>query len=499
MATAVTTGTSSGPRRARLSADAVALLLVGLTFLVLQLVFAPRPLGLTTDEATYLAKVDPSAPELYWTQPRAWGMPVLAAPVAVFAPGLTLIRLWFSTLSSVGLVAAFWPWLRVLQPGVAPVAALLFSTTWFTLYFGPGVMPNLYLGLAAVAALGMFLRAVDSPHWARTVLCGAAAALAALVRPTDSVLALGPVLVVALAVARLRRVRELTAVAAGLALGWAPWVVEGFVRFGGPIARLRSAETAGPRGLSLDIQNLLVYPRLLDGQPSYCCTGLPSQAGPIPWSFTAWLLAVPVLALLGAVVAWRRGQLPEIVLVGLPAVLLAGFYLFLPSFTSLRFLLPAFALLSLPVAVLLVASLSVRRGWPRVTAVALAAALLIGHLALMVPQAERELDADARSRKRQLLVAAALRSYIADRPCLVVGVEPQATAYSVGCCVQGAQPTRRPPGRVVEALEQGRVVVAVLPDPPERGSYLGSWSKLPVRGLPRGLEAYVPPPDQPSR
>ena len=143
MATAVTSGQSSGPRRARLSADAVALLLVGLTFLVLQLVLAPRPLGLTTDEATYLAKVDPSAPELYWTQPRAWGMPVLAAPVAVFTPGLTLVRLWFSTLSSVGLVAAFWPWLRVLRPGVAPVAALLFSTTWFTLYFGPGVRPNL--------------------------------------------------------------------------------------------------------------------------------------------------------------------------------------------------------------------------------------------------------------------------------------------------------------------------------------------------------------------
>jgi hypothetical protein len=486
-------------RRPRLSADAVALLLVGLTFLVLQLAFAPRPLGLTTDEATYLAKVDPSAPELYWTQPRAWGMPVLAAPVAWLAPGLTVVRLWFTTLSSVVLVAAFWPWLRVFRPGVAPLAALLFSTTWFTLYFGPGVMPNLYVGLAAVAAVGMFLRAVDSPRWWRTVLCAAAAALAALVRPTDSVLALGPVLFVGLVVARLRRVRELVAVAAGVAVGWAPWVVEAYVRFGGPVSRLRSAETAGPRGLSLDLKNLLVYPRLLDGQPSYCCTGLPSEAGPIPWSYTGWLIAVPVLALLGALVAWRRGQLPEVVLVGLPAVLLAGFYLFLPSFTALRFLLPAFALISLPVAVLLVASLSVRSGWRRVTAVASAAALVIGHLALMVPQAEREFDTDARARKRQVLVAAALRSYVAERPCLVVGIELQATAYYLGCRVQSVQPTRRPPRRVIEAQQQGHVIVAVLPDPPQRDSYLGSWPKLPVRGLPRGLEAYVPPVDQPSR
>ena len=81
----------------------------------------------------------------------------------------------------------------------------------------------------------------------------------------------------------------------------------------------------------------------------------------------------------------------------------------------------------------------------------------------------------------------------------MVGIEPQATAYYLGCRVQGAQPTRRPPRRVVEAQEQGRVIVAVLPDPPERGSYLGSWSKLPVRGLPRGLAAYVPPRDEPSR
>ena len=62
----------------------IALLLVGLMFLVVQLVIVPHPLGLSQDEASYLAKVDPRVPELYWTQPRAWGMAVLAALVAVF-------------------------------------------------------------------------------------------------------------------------------------------------------------------------------------------------------------------------------------------------------------------------------------------------------------------------------------------------------------------------------------------------------------------------------
>ena len=420
MATAVTTAKTQPITtwlyRSPQQAGAVALLLVGLLFLVLQLVFTPRPLGLTTDEATYLAKVDPSAPELYWSAPRAWGTPVLAAPVALFAPDLTAVRLYFSTLSSVGLVAAFWAWLRVLHPGVAPVAALLFSTTWFTLYFGPHVFPNIYLGLAAVAAIGMFLRAVDSGRWWRLVLCGAAAALAALVRPTDSVLALAPLFVGGLVVPRLRRVRVLAALAGGLVIGWLPWVVEAYVRFGGPLARLTRAETAGPRGLSVDIKNLLIYPRLLDGAPSYCCTGSPSEAGPIPWLYTGWLVAVPMLAVVGVFVAWRRGQLPEMLLVGLPAILLAGFYLFLPSFTALRFLLPAFAMIFLPVAYLLVASLSVRQARARVISVALAAALLIGHLGLMVPEAKRELEGDAPARKRHLHIAAALRSHIQQRP-----------------------------------------------------------------------------------
>jgi hypothetical protein len=121
----------------------IALLLVGLMFLIVQLVIVRHPLGLSQDESNYLAKVDPRVPELYWTQPRAWGMPLLAAPVAVFSPSLMIYRLYFGFLSSAGLIAVFWPWLRVLRPAVAPAAALFFSTIWFTAAFGSLVMPNL--------------------------------------------------------------------------------------------------------------------------------------------------------------------------------------------------------------------------------------------------------------------------------------------------------------------------------------------------------------------
>ena len=189
----------------------IALVLVGLMFLVVQLVIVRHPLGLSQDEANYLAKVDPRVPELYWTQPRAWGMPVLAAPVAVFSPSLMIYRLYFGFLSSAGLIAAFWPWLRVLRPAVAPAAALFFSTIWFTATFGSLVMPNLYVGLGAVAVTGLFVRAVHDPVWWRLALTAAAAGFVALVRPTDSVLVMAPLFVIGLVVTRLRRLSLIVA------------------------------------------------------------------------------------------------------------------------------------------------------------------------------------------------------------------------------------------------------------------------------------------------
>ena len=128
---------------------------------------------------------------------------------------LTIYRLYFGLLSSAGLIAAFWPWLRVLRPAVAPAAALFFSTIWFTAAFGSLVMPNLYVGLGAVAVTGLFVRAAYEPVWWRLVLTAAAAGFVALVRPTDSVLVMAPLFAIGLVVTRLRRLKVLAAVAIG--------------------------------------------------------------------------------------------------------------------------------------------------------------------------------------------------------------------------------------------------------------------------------------------
>jgi hypothetical protein len=468
----------------------IALVLVGLMFLLVQVVIVQHPLGLSQDESNYLAKVDPRVPELYWTQPRAWGMPVLAAPVAVFSPSLTIYRLYFGCLSSAGLIAAFWPWLRVLRPAVAPAAALFFSTIWFTAAFGSLVMPNLYLGLGAVAVTGLFVRAVHDPVWWRLALTAAAAGFVALVRPTDSVLVMAPLFATAIVVTRLRRLKVLAAVVIGELMGWLPWVIEGYVRFGGSVERLRAAETSGPGGLNLRSSNLLIFPRLLDGTPQYCCSGgTPADAGPVPLALTIWLVGVLVLAVLGVVWSVSERRIPEMMLVCLPAGLLGAFYLLLPGFTTLRFLLPAFALLSLPVAFALVHAM---RRWRRTAAVIIVAAL-VGHVAPMLFLAERHLDARWRWGSAQVRAAAALQPFVNERRCLVIANPPAPLAFYLGCDAQTSGTSRRQPGRVAQARAEGVFVLALLSAPPPPGSYMASWQQVPVPGLARRFQVYIPP------
>ena len=468
----------------------IALLLVGLMFLVVQLVIVRHPLGLSQDESNYLAKVDPRVPELYWTQPRAWGMPVLAAPVAVFSPSLTIYRLYFGFLASAGLIAAFWPWLRVFRPAVAPAATLFFSTIWFTAAFGSLVMPNLYVGLCAVAVTGLFLRAVHAPVWWRLILTAAAAGSVALVRPTDSVLVIAPLCAIALVVPRMRRLRVLAAVAVGELLGWLPWIIEGYLRFGGLVERLRAAETSGTHGLDLRSSNLLIFPRLLDGTPMYCCSGgTPADAGPVPLAMTTWLAGVLVIAALGVIWSVSERRLPEMMLVCLPAGVLAAFYLLLPGFTALRFLLPAFAMVSLPVAFALVHAM---RQWPRTAAVIVVAAL-VGHVAPMLLVAERQMDAIWRWRSAQVQAAAALQPLINQQPCLVIANPPSPLAFYLGCDAQKSRTTKRQPKRVTQARAEGVFVLALLSAPPPPGSYMASWQQVPVPQLEHRFQVYIPP------
>ena len=483
------------PTEASLRRSAVALVLVGVGYFALQHILMRRSLGLALDESNYLAMVNPRVPELYWTEVRAWGMPLLAAPVGMFDAGTTVVRVYFSALSSVGLVAAFWPWRRMLHPAVAPLGALLFATTWFAVFFGLLVMPNLYVALGAVATTGLFVRSVMTGRRRHILGAAAAAGFVALVRPSDSVLLLVGVLPVTLAVPRLRRWPQLLALVGGAALGWVPWVVEAYLRFGGPLTRLRGGNSSGLRGgVELNLTNLLTYPRVLDGAPTYCCYGGPaSGAGPLRPILVLWFVAIPLAAMLGLVVAARRRRLPEVAVAAAPAGVYAAFYLLLLTFAGVRFLLPVLALASIPVATFLVWCATTLGSRRRPWGAGLVAVGVAAHLGLAIVTAERRFPEFSARRAAAVAVADAVRPLVTSRPCTVVGRKTQAESYYLGCRPQSVGASARPPARVAAALEQGGSAVAILKrEPPARG-YLSTWQRVTVPNLPRGWAVYVPP------
>ncbi len=195
-----------------------------------------------------------------------------------------------------------------------------------------------------------------------------------------------------------------------------------------------------------------------------------------------------MIAALGVVWSVSERRLPEMMLVCLPAGLLAAFYLLLPGFTALRFLLPAFALLSLPVAFALVHTM---RRWRKTAAVIIVAAL-VGHVAPMLFLAERQMDAIWRWRSAQVQAAAALQPFV-KRPCLVIANPPSPLAFYLGCDAQKSGTSKRQPRRVTQARAEGVFVLALLSAPPPPGSYMATWQQVPVPGLAPRFQVCIAP------
>src|SRR6185437_15265388 len=242
------------------------------------------------------------------------------------------------------------------------LAGVAFASLWVAQYYGPQAMPDEWLAFAALAATGLFLRAVgvgdeaekpDSsptrctprpPPWLRLVGLGALIAAAALIRPGDAVFLVFALLAAALVVRPWRRWPVMAAIVIGMGAGSAEWIAEAYARFGGPFARLHlaSAEQGG-FGLRTGFWAEL---RAVNG-PTLCrpCT--------IAWRYpvlSVWWLALPVLVLLGILVANRAGHRASAVLAAVCALALASQYLFGIWYAAPRFLLPAYALAAIPVA-----------------------------------------------------------------------------------------------------------------------------------------------------
>ncbi|MGW2960834.1 hypothetical protein ACWDGI_20510 [Streptomyces sp. NPDC001220] len=469
---------------------------VAAAFTLAQLVLVRPDLGLGWDESVYVSQVSGHVPAAYFSAPRSRGISLLTAPIASWSDSTVLLRIYLAVLSGLALYLALRVWRSHLGPGVLALAGALFASLWVTLFYGPQAMPNYWVAVGALVCVGCFLRARanarDRAAWWGVF---AGAALMAGMRPMDAVYVALPLLALSLlsllpplsrlSPPSLRRPRLLVVLVAGLVAGAGEWVIEAYTSYGGLAHRLSAAsDIQGGLGWHLSVLDQL---HSLGGR-TLCrpCTG--SAPSPL---VTLWWFALPVLAVLGAVIAVRSRRALPVLLPLACAVTAAVPYLFLIGYAAPRFLLPAYALLALPVAhglVHLVTAPADRAG--RAVAAGLVAVGLAGHLAVQYVVLEHTVHSSDASRADWARTAAALHALGVRQPCLLSGYEAVPIAFATGC--GSAQTAGHDASTTVSELKRAaqRTSFAVLVPPKGRPpAYARTWSEERAGAL----RAYVAP------
>jgi hypothetical protein len=465
-----------------------ALGVVAVAYTVTLLLVWPTNSPLTWDETVYASQFARDVPAAVYSPHRSIGTALLVAPLTGLTGSLSALRVYLAVLSGLGLFCAYWPWLRIRRSHGVPLAAALFASLWLSVYYGDRAMPNLYIALCLVGAVGLFLRATAyrsrRPRAVRWSLCGLTAvfAILTLLRQLDATLAAGVMVTAGLLLAwatRRRRPRgvSLPAVAAavaaigtGLAVGWGQWLVEAYARFGGPAARLAATADMNGAGLHVSfVRQLRALSGSVDCKPGQNC-GRVTVLGTAWWSAAAGLVIVAF-----AVAAYRRRMRVAWSLVVATASAVAVPYLLFTSYTAPRYLLPVYALLSLPAAAGLVAIGGGVLTWARRRAVpvmalscllplALSAAVAVdvaGQLGVLRDMARRAYAGPITDRT----IAARLTELGVRPPCLISGARAATVAYQLKCqnwdlayrMYSAPELTQR----LADAASTGRTVVAL--------------------------------------
>ncbi|MFF4255851.1 hypothetical protein ACFY1L_32040 [Streptomyces sp. NPDC001663] len=408
------------PRRVR---GDLLLAAVATCFTLAQLLFVRPGLGLGWDEVVYVSQVAPDTPAAFFSAPRARGVPLLVAPVALWSSSTPLLRVYLALLSGLGLYLALRVWRPLFPARVLAAAGALFASLWVTVFYGPQAMPNLWVAIGASAGVGCFLRA-RADRRDRAALWGlvASVALMAWMRPMDAVWVVLPLLVLAC-----RRPRLMLAVLAGLVAGAGEWVVEAHVGYGGLGQRLADASRIqGGLGWHPAVVDQL---RSLAGRTLCrpCTGGMPAPPVMI------WWFALPLLALLGLAVAVRARRTVPTLLPLACATTAALPYLFLIGYAAPRFLLPAYALLAVPVADALFHLVTAPGGRLRPAVTGVVALGLAGHAAIQYAVLEHTVDGSLANRHAWTRTAAELHRLGVRPPCLLTGHEAIPIAYYTGC------------------------------------------------------------------
>ncbi|MFF3316310.1 hypothetical protein ACFYV5_12465 [Streptomyces sp. NPDC003035] len=464
---------------------------VGAAFALLHLALVAPGLGLGWDETVYVSQVSPQAPAAFFSAPRARGITYLVAPVAALTTSTSALRVYMAVLAGCGLFLALWVWRRLLPAPVLAIAGALFASLWVSMFYASQAMPNLWVAYGALAAVGCFLRTARDPGDGRALLVmGAGVAFVALMRPTDAVWLALALVVAALVMPGTRRRGLLVLVAgAGVTVGCAEWVIEAYVQYGGLAARLRRAsEIQGHLGWYFSVDD---HVRALGGR-SLC------RPCDVPWRYPAsalWFFALPLLVAGGVLSAVRAGNRAPILLATAVGVVLAAPYLFTVGYAAPRFLLPAYALLALPVAQGLLRACLAPLRWRR-TAIGLVAVAVVAHVAIQYLLVEGVANRVRRDSVTLTRIAAGLHAQGVRPPCVISGEEAIRIAFRTGCASRqpGGHDGSITPGALAATAQRQPVAVLVAGEgrPP---AYAREWRvhPLPDLGHRTGFRAYLSP------
>jgi hypothetical protein len=220
-------------------------------------------------------------------------------------------------------------------------------------------------------------------------------------------------------------------------------------------ARLhRSSAIEGGIGWHLAIGDQL---RTLAGGPELC------RPCSVPWrhrTSAIWWLATPVLGVAGVLLAARARRLATVLLPAACGVGVAVPYLLLIDYAAPRFLLPAHALLSLPVADALVTSARSVRPRLRPAATTLVVTQVVSQHVIL----DRAVRTAAGGTGDYTRIAADLRAHGVRPPCLITGRLATPVAYQA-LCASGQIPgtTGTPRSRRLAELEQLTLDALVSP------------------------------------
>ena len=399
---------------------------------------SPR-MGLSWDETVYVSQVSGHAPAAWFDAARARGVPLLVAPLAFVTSSMVALRVYLSVLSAAGLVLALLVWRPA--PGqrgrpawVLGLAGVAFGGLWVTQYYGPQAMPDVWSALGSLAAVGFFLRYAGRPAgWRNLAGLGGCVAAVALVRPGDSVYLAVPLIAAVLVVREWRRWELAAAVTGGLVIGGVEWVIEAMARFGGLFARLHTAG-AEQSGFGLHPSAILAELKALNG-PTLC---RPCTVGIRQPELDLWWLLLPVLAVLGVCAARQAGRLGQSLLPAVCGLCLAAQYLFMIDYAAPRFLLPAYAVLAIPVADGLAWLITGVRADLRPAMAAVVACFMVAQLVAQHIVLDHETGGTVTFHDDYSVIADRLTTLGVRPPCLVSGVQYIPIAFDAGCASTGA-------------------------------------------------------------